>query len=86
MKNTINQTMTHEAAELLREATALVKRYGTRDDEGNVNVRMSPATFARKFGHISDVRDAIDTLEANFDRIGFFLLPGAVQISLHVGR
>ena len=81
---TVQLAITHEGSELLRKAIQMVKRYGKRDDEGNVNLRFTYRAFASAFGHIDGIREAIDEVESRFDRIGFFILPDCVQISLNV--
>lgn len=81
---TAQMATTHEGTELLRRAIQMVKRYGKRDGEGNVTLRFTYTAFGRAFGHIDGLRDAIDEIEARFERIGFFILPDGVQISLNV--
>lgn len=81
---TAKMATTHEGAELLRKAIQMVKRYGKRDEEGNVNLRFTYRAFASAFGRIDGLRDAIEEVEARFDRIGFFILPDCVQISLNL--
>ena len=78
-------TINHTEAHLLHEAINYAKRYGRIDGDGCRNVSMSYAAFARKFGHVDDLRGTIDRIEAAYDRIGFFLMPGYVVIS-HFGR
>lgn len=85
MKNIENATRaTHAGAKLLDRAIKLARRHGRPDGEGNVVVRMTSGAFARAFQDVPDLRDTIDEVEARFDRIGFFLLPGEVHISLNV--
>ena len=49
-------------------------------------MRMTYQAFGRKFGHIEDLRGAIDRIEAAYDRIGFYLMPGYIVISHFNGR
>lgn len=85
MRNLIEQAIdTHEASELLRKTIHMVKRYGKRDEEGNVNLKMTYSAFALAFGHIDGLRDAIDTIEAAYSRIGYFLMPDSIMISLNL--
>lgn len=74
---------THEASELLDKAIKLVKRYGKLDAEGNDTLKMTHRAFAVAFGSIEGLRDAIDEVERTFDRIGFFIMPDCVQISVN---
>lgn len=85
MKNTIER-MTHQEAHLLHEAVSFAKRHGKKDADGCRNVRMTYEAFGRKFGHIDGLRETIDRIEARYDRIGFFLMPGFVQISIYQGK
>lgn len=82
MINEFNAT-THEAAALLDKAIKLVKRYGKLDAEGNDTLKMTHRAFAVAFGSIEGLRDAIDEVERTFDRIGFFIMPDCVQISVN---
>lgn len=88
MKTTINQqrpAITHEAADLMHKALRMAKRYGKRNGEGGIDLRMTPRAFALAFGYVDDMRDAIDRVEAACDRIGFFLMPDHVVISVYDG-
>lgn len=76
--------MTHEAASLYKKANLLARKYGQRDSEGNICLSMTHRAFSVAFGCIDGLRDAIDALEANNDRVGFFILPDAVQIVMNV--
>lgn len=75
---------THEGTALLDKAIKMIRRYGKRDEEGNSTITMTHRAFACAFGGIDGLRDAIDEVEARFDRIGFFILPDCVQISLNI--
>lgn len=76
--------MTHEAANLYKKANLLARKYGQIDSEGNICLSMTHRAFSVAFGFIDGLRDAIDALEANNDRVGFFILPDAVQIVMNV--
>lgn len=73
---------THEGAELRRKAVHMVTRYGKADGEGGRALRLTHRAFAAAFGHIDGLRDAIDEIEARDGRIGFFIMPDCVHISL----
>lgn len=85
MRNEIN-AINHSEAHLLHEAINYAKKYGRIDGDGCRNVRMTYVAFGRKFGHIDDLRGAIDRIEAAYDRIGFYLMPGYIVISHFNGR
>lgn len=75
---------TRKGAALLDKAIKLVRKSGKRDGEGNMAVKLTYGEFAREFGGIDGLRDTIDEVEARFDRIGFFIVPDGVLISLNV--
>lgn len=83
MRNYDNATgnITHEAVELTRKAVQMAKRYGKRDSDGALSLNMTYKAFGLAFGNIGALRETIDAAEANFDRIGFFILRDCVQIS-----